>query len=243
MLRPALILAFLAVSFLGAQAQVRPHGPPASILSPNPDGSVTGPPASVNSPTPLHTRNGRVFVNGRSVRFGDPRRRHGRNEFVPVPIFIPAFDNFDGFISQADPPVDDLAATAEDDQAHSDMMRQAYNQGAHDALVRQQRQNRYGDHYLDSRDSKPSAADQKQARPEPKQANDEETAPAPEPDAPAAVFIFKDGHKLETQNYAIQGQTLFDFSTKPLRKIKLAELDLDATRKANDDMGINLRLP
>jgi hypothetical protein len=43
-------------------------------------------------------------------------------------------------------------------------------------------------------------------------------------------------------NYAIVGQTLFDFSAKPLRKIKIAELDLDATRKVNDDLGMPITL-
>ena len=69
-------------------------------------------------------------------------------------------------------------------------------------------------------------------------------AGADHPDnSPATVFIFKDGHKIETQNYAIQGQTLFDFSNNHLTKVKLAELDLDATRKANDDLGITVKLP
>ena len=61
--------------------------------------------------------------------------------------------------------------------------------------------------------------------------------------SPATVFIFKDGHKVETHSYAIVGQMLFDFSSKPLKKLQIADLDVDATRKANDDLGIVLTLP
>ena len=61
--------------------------------------------------------------------------------------------------------------------------------------------------------------------------------------SPATVFIFKDGHKIETHSYAIVGQTLFDFTSKPLKKLQIADLDVDATRKANDDLGISLTLP
>jgi hypothetical protein len=59
---------------------------------------------------------------------------------------------------------------------------------------------------------------------------------------PAAVFIFKDGHQLETKNYAIMNGTLFDFSSKTLKKIQLDEIDSAATLKANDDRGVAMKL-
>ena len=37
------------------------------------------------------------------------------------------------------------------------------------------------------------------------------------------------------------GQTLFDLSSKPLKKIQMAELDLYASRKVNEDLGNPLR--
>ena len=52
--------------------------------------------------------------------------------------------------------------------------------------------------------------------------------------SPATVFIFKDGHKVETHSYAIVGQTLFDFSSKPLKKLQIADLDVDATLYGGD---------
>jgi hypothetical protein len=60
---------------------------------------------------------------------------------------------------------------------------------------------------------------------------------------PATALIFKDGHKSDVVNYAIVGDTLFDFDGGRTRKILLAELDLDATRKANDDRGVDFQIP
>jgi len=59
----------------------------------------------------------------------------------------------------------------------------------------------------------------------------------------AAVFVYRDGHLLESQNYAIQGQTLWVFAGQTTRKIPLADLDLDVTKKLNDDRGIDLAPP
>jgi hypothetical protein len=71
------------------------------------------------------------------------------------------------------------------------------------------------------------------------------TDPPEEPVAsqPTTVLIFKDGHKSEVQNYAIVGGTLFDFSDGRSHKILLADLDLPATLKANDDRGVDFRIP
>jgi hypothetical protein len=60
---------------------------------------------------------------------------------------------------------------------------------------------------------------------------------------PTTVLIFKDGHKLEVENYAIVGETLFEFADGLTHKIQLAELDLPATQKANDDRGVEFHAP
>lgn len=73
--------------------------------------------------------------------------------------------------------------------------------------------------------------------------------PAPrEPAAPVAaqpstVLVFKDGHQSDVLNYAIVGDTLFDFGSSRTRKILLADLDLPATRKVNDDRGVDFQIP
>jgi hypothetical protein len=60
---------------------------------------------------------------------------------------------------------------------------------------------------------------------------------------PQTVLVFKDGHQLEVQNYAILGSTLYDVSPGHRSKVALADLDLDATMKQNDDRGIDFQLP
>ena len=67
--------------------------------------------------------------------------------------------------------------------------------------------------------------------------------PAPAKDQPATVLVFKDGHQLEVANYAIVGSTLYDLSDGRRHKIALADLDLTATAKQNDDRGIDFQVP
>ena len=65
----------------------------------------------------------------------------------------------------------------------------------------------------------------------------------PVPDQPQTVLIFKDGHQLEVQNYAVIGDMLYDLTPGRHRKIALADLDLTSTAQQNDDRGIDFRLP
>ncbi len=57
-----------------------------------------------------------------------------------------------------------------------------------------------------------------------------------------SVLVFRDGHQQEVANYAIMGQTVYVFD-KRAQKIALAELDVPATIKANDDRGLEFKLP
>jgi hypothetical protein len=57
------------------------------------------------------------------------------------------------------------------------------------------------------------------------------------------TLVFKDGHQLEIENYAVVGQTLYDLTPGHSRKIALADLDLPATQKENDDRGVTFQLP
>jgi hypothetical protein len=63
------------------------------------------------------------------------------------------------------------------------------------------------------------------------------------PIMPATVLVFRDQHQKEIQNYAIVGQTLWNFAPQRTEKIPLFDLDLPATTKANDDRGITFRVP
>ena len=248
MFRPAFLSALLLVGFQVAQAQfLIPSGPPASALSPTADGRLHGPPASALSLKPIPPGVNVPGVNvpfqaPGQVFFGTAPRRpfrrfesnHRRHVFVPVPLFYPAYGpGYDyQYPSTADPNVTaNEAAPPEEDAAsasNEDALRQAYLQGARDAMR----------HDLEAAQSKPP-----EKKPAPKTIPDEAKAPAEADDTPPTVFIFKDGHQIETKNYAIMGQTLYDLSGTALRKVPLNDLDSVATLKANDDRGIQVKLP
>ena len=66
-----------------------------------------------------------------------------------------------------------------------------------------------------------------------------DSQPSPDP----TVLVFKDGHQLEIGNYAIVNQTLYDLTPGHPRRIALADLDLPATQKLNDERGITFDSP
>lgn len=81
-----------------------------------------------------------------------------------------------------------------------------------------------------------------------------EPEPAPQPSAavpaeaivvaqPSTILVFADGHRSEVVNYAIVGDTLFDLTDGRTHKFLLADLDLPATRKANDAQGVDFQVP
>jgi len=236
--------------------QVILHGTPASVTSP-PAMQTSG---SLSRPAANGAR--ALTPSGRFRRFGNPRERSQRDFIIPIfyPLYV--FGNGYGYgqdptaspadPSAGDPPSSDPsaggdpavsgngAAGTQVASADSDAVKEAYYRGAQDALAaadQQQASSRYGEHFFDSR----SKVQQKAPPADPVAVSDD--PPSKEDDAPPTIFILKDGRKVETQNFAIVGQTVFDFSTKPIKKIQLPDLDMDATRKANDDRGITLRLP
>jgi hypothetical protein len=74
-------------------------------------------------------------------------------------------------------------------------------------------------------------------------------APAPPPTAevpeksPATILVYRDGHRAEIQNYAIQGQTLWVFSDQSTRRVALGDLDLAATKQSNEERGVDFITP
>ncbi|MGH9508451.1 MAG: hypothetical protein ACRD2M_00820 [Terriglobales bacterium] len=65
----------------------------------------------------------------------------------------------------------------------------------------------------------------------------------PEPEAPATVLVFLDGRRKDVKNYAIVAEIFYDLSDRLPRKILLADLDLNATIAANEERGLDFRLP
>ena len=68
-------------------------------------------------------------------------------------------------------------------------------------------------------------------------------APAKAEPAVSTVLVFQDRHREEIQNYAVVGHTLWVFNQDRARKIPLAQLDLPATSKANDERGVDFSVP
>jgi hypothetical protein len=71
----------------------------------------------------------------------------------------------------------------------------------------------------------------------------EDQSPADARQQIPVVLVYRDGHQQEVMNYAIVGPTLFDLGTFVAHKIPLAELNLKATIKANDDRGVEFSVP
>ena len=60
---------------------------------------------------------------------------------------------------------------------------------------------------------------------------------------PATALVFHDRHVEEVRNYAIAGETLWVLNERTAKKIPLAQLDLAATVKMNDDRGVDFQVP
>ncbi|MGB9123472.1 MAG: hypothetical protein WCE73_22850 [Candidatus Angelobacter sp.] len=245
-----LIVPFLAFALQVSQAQTFSHGAPASVVSPTADGRQHGVPASVVSPTQIpfgvHPQRS-IRIHGPLRKFGNPRSR--RQVFLPIPVFYPYYSE-ESYPSAADPYVPENAtdpAPAQQQASNErsdDELRAAYLQGARDAMNREA-DSRYGEHYTDSRERRRQQPQEERRSDRQSQPSEDEIqvpVPAVEDKTPATVFIFKDGHQLETKNYAIMGGTLFDFSSKVLKKIQMDEIDSAATLKANDDRGVVMKL-
>jgi hypothetical protein len=251
MLRVAALFVFLGLVLEPAIAQISSTGVPASALSPTLDNRHIPIPAGATSPQgfpfivrpfPAPTVVVRNFRNGTvvpSVRRFDSRRR--RQFGTQVPFFYPIYGvGYDpsAYPSIADPMVsqDPQAAPADNGAGvadSEDALRQAYLQGAHDAMAAEQRGRQDARDLLASRSAAP-------AKP---RVTDEASKPSQPDNSPATVFIFKDGRQIETKNYAIMGQTLYDLGSSVVKKVPLADLDKAATIKANDDRGITVKLP
>jgi hypothetical protein len=60
---------------------------------------------------------------------------------------------------------------------------------------------------------------------------------------PATALVFRDQHVEEVRNYAIAGGALWVVTEQAAKKIPLAQLDLPATVKMNDDRGVDFQVP
>jgi hypothetical protein len=61
--------------------------------------------------------------------------------------------------------------------------------------------------------------------------------------AEATTFVFRDGRRMTTENYAIAGQTLWVFNERIAKKFPISDLDRAATEQTNAENGVDVRLP
>lgn len=218
------LLALPVIFTSPSHAQI--NGAPASVTSPGFGGrSINGTPASVTSLGPRgYAPNSRVtFSTSNGFRVGDGHRRHRRMEFTPPPVVyaVPVPYALD---PNASYDVDD--ATADD--------RDSNDQGGPTIFDR---------HGSGAGSYIPLA----RSIPGPRTASQETEADAPAADSEPAqeptLLVFKDGRKIELGNYAIVGVTLYDLTPGHSRRVALADLDLEATRKQNDDRGVIFQVP
>ena len=193
------------------------HGVPASVTSVGFGGSAgfRGIPNSVTS-----SRFGHVFSEAHDRRSGFGHRHHHDfdrfNRFYGGYYYPYAY--FPSYIDTGDD------AYAEDDYQGGPTIFDRRGPGTRD----------YDDQQVLDQDYRTELKSQPQAT---------QQAPEPVTNQPETVLIFKDGHQQEVSNYAIVGATLYDLSDGRTRRVQLAELDLKATVKENDQRGVEFQLP
>jgi len=211
--------------FLVSAVQAQINGAPSSVTSPGFGGrAINGTPASVTSLGP------RGFAPGPQIPLasaangfhrGDGHHHRGRDRDAAVPLLYAA-----PYAVPIPYALDDTPADDDSDAADND----ANYQGGPTVFDRRG---------SGARSYVPPVKDAPPAH-----AADPDDPPAdPEPAQAPTLLVFKDGHKLEVGNYAILGATLFDLTPGHPRKVALADLDLEATRKLNEDRGVVFQLP
>src|SRR5207237_2319982 len=245
----AILLLMLAAPAL--QGQI--HGVPPSVTSfGRGRGPAPGVPASVTSLGPNGFQTDNQFfpvpnccINPLCPITSNPSlfRRH-RHHFVSFyPVGVPVYTPYYADIASA--PIDDSMEEEEDGGGPTLFDRRGPARGSRD------RGDRYATmladrHYQPDEDEQ--ANDDRVSREHKASANKAQSEPAAGSertvsDEPGTLLVFKDGHKAEVKNYAIVGDQLYDLTGGRSRKIPLAELDLEATQKLNEDQGITFQVP
>ena len=152
---------------------------------------------------------------------------HGHGHTYPYyPAYYPYYPVIDPYVHSG--PGDGGAAANDDDQY----------QGGPTIFDRRGNGERYPNGYPPPASSRPPAGP-----PIADAASAPRVDSLPEPAQPDTVLVFKDGHKQEVSNYAIVGANLFDLSSGRRQKIALTDLDVSATQKANEENGVDFKLP
>ena len=215
---------------LPAMGQIR--GVPASVTSMAPGRSFTpGPPASVTSLgpngysgpcsgttmgcTPTQFTNGFSYPDARNRGPVNlrPKRNHNNYAGAYYPVYVPY-----AYRVAAEP---EPEAVAEPDPPAPTIF----------------------EHRATSERVPSAVADSSRYARQPAVAAADEMSPADARQQIPVVLVYRDGHEQEVTNYAIVGPTLYDLGTFVAHKIPLAELNLKATIKANEDRGVDFSVP
>ncbi len=234
-MRNVLVAVILLAAVPAVLAQVR--GVPPSVTSSGWVGGQLSIPPSVTSLGPCGWNACNSFGGFGSFTFGHSNLRVGIGNFEHrrhhhfatgyVPYYIPYYVDSSAYYAQPQP---DAAAEPDPPAPTVFEHRPTSAYGPAD---------RYGEHYLDSREQRPR---DRQPAPDDNAASAQPAAPSPED---PTVLVFRDGHRAEVTNYAIVGDTLYNLSGSPHvpRKVQIADLDLEATIRANDERGMDFAIP
>jgi hypothetical protein len=247
-MRKALMIPMLAVGLLlslSTQAQMRGgsmgggrgaigHGPVASARGRTGPGMPAGRFGAVPSGSRVVANNGRfingrfgvnnhtVFVNGRRNCFNgfNCRNRFFFNSaFLGFPGFGWGYNYIPGFYpsdySQEPQPAQQPVVVSNDNEGNTQLAVEIQRLSDEIGYMRQQQA-------------------QSQARP---------GASLSAHSAETTTFVFHDGRRMTTENYAIAGQTLWLFNERVAKKYSISELDRSATEQANAENGVDIRLP
>ncbi len=181
------------------------------------------------------------------TRIGFTRVHHRR--FFPSSVFLPPYfypgydyDEDEPIATQAPPPqvivVQPAPAPAPPARSVEPLVLE--NQGGQWVRI-----SNYGQSPAHTQSTQPDSAPASSLRSAP--AGLKEAAPLPTK-LPPAVLVFRDGHKEEVKRYMIKGDIIFTsanyWSTGSwTRKVPVAELDVPATLKLNQERGGKLTLP
>jgi hypothetical protein len=206
----------------GQRTMAAPPGVPASVTSLGPQGwhaprfPTTAQPFPTHfEPFPTHIRTRPPFGQGRHGRFDGRFHRRGA---VAFPVFVP----YATPVVYVESPPQVIVV----ERAGPTIFERGYVPAEPD---------RYGHRYFDERDRRPAPPAEAEPEPRPEYAEP--------PEQIATVLIFRDGAELEVFNYAIVGDLLYNLNGPGPRRIKLTDLDVEATVEANDQRGVLFRLP
>ena len=228
----AALLGFGQALFAQRGGGIELHGVPGSVTSPGIDGRPRGVAASVTAPDFTKT----LTSQGPPGSFAG-HHHHRSAPVVVVPYYgyyaVPYYDYSAYDQSQAQP-------TSEDQQQPSQPQVIAANE---EASGNEQEDSRYGEHSFDPAENMRESDARNSERMVPAHAQSEPPATAQDQEPPTTL-VYRDGHKTEVRNYAIVGSNLIDLTKSPImKKIPLSSLDLEATRRENDENGVDFHLP